>query len=58
MDACGLYKTTGRRTEGRGERRDRAMMGGAVFVACRNNGAPRSHEEIAKMFLGEYSVAV
>ena len=50
MDACGLYKQLEDAQKVRGETR-RAMMGGAVFVACRNNGAPRSHEEIAKMFL-------
>lgn len=50
MDACGLYKKLEDAQKVRGETR-RAMMGGAVFVACRNNGAPRSHEEIAKMFL-------
>ena len=26
-------------------------MGGAVYVSCRNNGAVRSHEEIAKLFM-------
>jgi transcription initiation factor TFIIIB Brf1 subunit/transcription initiation factor TFIIB len=25
------------------------LIGAAIFVACRNNGVPRSHEEIAKM---------
>jgi len=50
MDACGLYKQLEDAQKVRGETR-RSMMGGAVFVACRNNGAPRSHEEIAKMFL-------
>jgi transcription initiation factor TFIIIB Brf1 subunit/transcription initiation factor TFIIB len=50
MDACGLYKKLEDAQKVRGETR-RAMMGGAVFVACRNHGAPRSHEEIAKMFL-------
>lgn len=50
MDACGLYKQLEDAQKVRGETR-RAMMGGAVFVSCRNNGAPRSHEEIAKMFL-------
>jgi len=29
----------------------RALMGGAVYVACKNNGASRTHEEIAKMFM-------
>jgi len=50
LDACGLYKKLEDAQKVRGETR-RAMMGGAVFVSCRNNGAPRSHEEVAKMFL-------
>ena len=50
MDACGLYKHLEDAQKVRGETR-RAMMGGAVFVSCRNNGVPRSHEEIAKIFL-------
>jgi len=50
MDACGLYKKLEDAQKVRGETR-RSMMGGAVFVACRNHDAPRSHEEIAKMFL-------
>jgi transcription initiation factor TFIIB len=49
MDACALYKQLEDAQKVRGETR-RAMMGGAVFVSCRNNGAPRSHEEIAKIF--------
>lgn len=49
MDACGLYKQLEDSQKVRGETR-RAMMGGAVFVACRNFGAPRSHEEISKLF--------
>jgi transcription initiation factor TFIIB len=50
MDACGLYKHLEDAQKVRGETR-RAMMGGAVFVSCRNNGVPRSHEEIAKIFM-------
>jgi transcription initiation factor TFIIIB Brf1 subunit/transcription initiation factor TFIIB len=50
MDACALYKQMEDAQKVRGETR-RALMGGAVFVACRNHGAPRSHEEIAKLFL-------
>ena len=50
MDACSLYKQQEDAQKVRGETR-RAMMGGAVFVACRNNGAPRSHEEVAKLFV-------
>ncbi len=49
MDACGLYKKMEDAQKVRGETR-RALMGGAVYVACRNNGASRSHEEIAKLF--------
>lgn len=48
MDACGMYKKLEDAQKVRGETR-RAMMGAAIFVACRNNGAPRSHEEIAKL---------
>lgn len=50
MDACGLYKQLEDAQKVRGETR-RAMIGAAIFVACRNNGAPRSHEEIAKIML-------
>ena len=49
MDACGLYKELEDAQKVRGETR-RALMGASVFVACRNNGASRSHEEIAKLF--------
>lgn len=49
MDACGLYKQLEDAQKVRGETR-RSMMGGAVFVACRNHSAPRSHEEVAKLF--------
>jgi transcription initiation factor TFIIB len=48
MDACGIYKQLEDAQKVRGETR-RALMGAAVFVACRNNGVPRSHEEIAKL---------
>ena len=50
LDACGLYKQMEDAQKVRGETR-RALMGAAVYVACKNNGAPRSHEEIAKMFI-------
>jgi transcription initiation factor TFIIIB Brf1 subunit/transcription initiation factor TFIIB len=50
LDACGLYKQMENAQKVRGETR-RALMGGAVYVACRNNGAPRTHEEIGKLFL-------
>jgi transcription initiation factor TFIIIB Brf1 subunit/transcription initiation factor TFIIB len=49
MDACGLYKHLEDAQKVRGDTR-RACMGGAVFVACRNQGASRTHEEIAEMF--------
>jgi transcription initiation factor TFIIB len=48
MDACGLYKKLDDAQKVRGETR-RALMGAAIFVACRTNGVPRSHEEIAKI---------
>lgn len=48
LDACGLYKHVEDAQKVRGESR-RALMGGAIFVSCRNNGVPRSHEEIAKL---------
>jgi transcription initiation factor TFIIB len=50
LDACGLYKELEDAQKVRGETR-RALMGAAVYVACRNNNASRTHEEIAKMFL-------
>lgn len=50
MDACGLYKQMEDAQKVRGDTR-RALMGGAVYVACRNNNASRTHEEIAKMFM-------
>jgi len=49
LDACGLYKQMEDAQKVRGDTR-RACMGAAVFVACRNQGASRTHEEIAKMF--------
>jgi transcription initiation factor TFIIIB Brf1 subunit/transcription initiation factor TFIIB len=48
MDACGMYKHLEEAQKVRGETR-RALMGAAIFVACRNSGVPRSHEEIAKI---------
>ena len=50
LDACGLYKKMEDAQKVRGETR-RALMGAAVYVACKNNGAVRSHEEISKLFL-------
>jgi transcription initiation factor TFIIB len=49
MDSCGLYKNQPEAQKVRGETR-RSLMGAAVYVACRNNEASRTHEEIAKMF--------
>ena len=49
LDACGLYKQMEDAQKVRGDTR-RACMGAAVFVACRNQNASRTHEEIAKMF--------
>jgi len=50
MDACGMYKQLEDAQKVRGETR-RALMGAAIFVACRNNGVPRSYEEIAKIMI-------
>jgi transcription initiation factor TFIIIB Brf1 subunit/transcription initiation factor TFIIB len=50
LDACGLYKQMEDAQKVRGETR-RALMGAAVYVACRNNNASRTHEEIAKLFV-------
>jgi transcription initiation factor TFIIB len=49
MDACGLYKEISDAQKVRGETR-RALMGGAVYAACRHNGASRTHEEIGTIF--------
>jgi transcription initiation factor TFIIIB Brf1 subunit/transcription initiation factor TFIIB len=49
MDACGLYKAMEDAQKVRGETR-RALMGAAVYVACRKNGASRTHEEISDVF--------
>jgi transcription initiation factor TFIIIB Brf1 subunit/transcription initiation factor TFIIB len=49
LDACGLFKNTEDAQKTRGETR-RALMAAAVFTACRENGATRSHEEIADLF--------
>jgi len=50
MDACGMYKALEDAQKVRGETR-RALMGAAIFVACRNNGVPRSYEEISKIMV-------
>lgn len=49
LDACGLYKQMEDAQKVRGETR-RALMGASVYVACRNNNASRTHEEIGKLF--------
>jgi len=49
MDACGLYKKMDDAQKVRGETR-RALMGAAVYSACRNNQASRTYEEISDMF--------
>ncbi len=49
MDGCGLFKNVEDSQKTRGETR-RALMAAAVFTACRQNEATRSHEEIAHLF--------
>lgn len=49
VHACGLYKNLEDSQKTRGETR-RALMAGAVFTACRENNAARSHEEVATLF--------
>jgi len=49
MDACGLYKQMEDAQKVRGETR-RALMGAAVYTACQQNQAARTHEEIAELF--------
>ena len=49
LDACGFYKEMDDAQKVRGETR-RALMGAAVYVACRHNNASRTHEEIADVF--------
>jgi len=49
LDACGLFKNVEESQKTRGETR-RALMAAAVFTACRQNDATRSHEEIAGLF--------
>jgi len=49
LDACGLYKNLEDSQKTRGETR-RALMAAAVFTACRENNAARSHEEVADLF--------
>jgi transcription initiation factor TFIIIB Brf1 subunit/transcription initiation factor TFIIB len=49
MDACGYYKQMKDAQKVRGETR-RALMGAAVYTACQQNQAGRTHEEIADLF--------
>ena len=49
LDACGMFKMVEDSQKTRGETR-RALMAAAVFAACRQNDATRSHEEIANLF--------
>jgi transcription initiation factor TFIIB len=49
LDACAVFKRVEDARKTRGETR-RALMAAAVFVACRDNNATRSHEELADMF--------
>jgi len=49
MDACGYYKKIDDAQKVRGETR-RALMGAAVYTACQQNQAGRTHEEIADLF--------
>ena len=48
-DACALFKQVEDARKSRGETR-RALMAGAVFVACRQHNATRTHEEVADIF--------
>lgn len=49
MDACGMFKLVEDSQKTRGETR-RALMAASVFMACRQNDATRSHEEVAELF--------
>lgn len=49
LDACGLFKNVEDSQKTRGETR-RALMAAAVFTACRENDATRSHEEVSDLF--------
>jgi transcription initiation factor TFIIB len=49
MNSCGLFKNVEDSQKTRGETR-RALMAAAVFTACRQNDATRSHAEIATLF--------
>ena len=49
MDACGMFKNVEEAQKTRGENR-RALMAAAVFTACRQRDATRTHEELSRMF--------
>ena len=49
LDACGLFKNVEDAQKTRGETR-RALMAAAVFTACRQNEATRSHAEVGGLF--------
>jgi transcription initiation factor TFIIB len=49
LDACATFKQVEDAQKTRGETR-RALMAAAVFAACRQHDATRSHEEIAATF--------
>lgn len=48
-DACAYFRLQEEALKLRGETR-RALMGAALFLACRKNGASRTHEEMAELF--------
>ena len=49
LDSCATFKRVEDAQKTRGETR-RALMAAAVFTACRQNDATRSHEEVAGLF--------
>jgi transcription initiation factor TFIIB len=49
LDSCAKFKNVEDAQKTRGETR-RALMAASVFVACRQNDATRSHEEVANLF--------
>jgi len=49
LDSCAMFKLVEDAQKTRGETR-RALMAAAVFTACRQNDATRSHEEVAGLF--------
>lgn len=48
-DACAYFRQQDEALKLRGETR-RALMGAAMFLACRKNGAARTHDEMAGLF--------